>query len=518
MVRAASTQDEIELTEALDELWQRRIVREQQPGVYDFSHDKLRETAYDEIPPSKRRLLHRRIAEALELVHEHDDDAISGQIAFHYEQSGLIDQAMASYERAARLAQRVFANDEVVRLIRRALALLATRPEGERRDEQELALQTTLGPSLIALRGYSAGEATDCYERARELCQRLGQPSQSPILRALGSAYVIGGKLERGYAVGEELLESGQREADSLLIVEGHYVVGISSFWMGHLALSREHLEQALAHYDPQQRATHLGLYAQDPHVVCLSRLAWTLWYLGFPDQAVEQSRECLARALELDHPFSRAYVLYFLTHLFVDLRDEPEAGQLVGRLLTLSRQQGFPLFDLLGSILEGWLQVRRGAVQEGIVAIRRGLEAMPKAEVYLLQSYFLGLLAQAYLEAGVPEEGLDSVSWAFAFIERYGERFFEAELHRIRAALLLADRTDGGEAEAELRQAIAVARRQQAGSLELRAQIDLSRLWHQQGRTGEAQHALRQVYERFAGQENASDVAEARTLLASWP
>jgi predicted ATPase len=205
------------------------------------------------------------------------------------------------------------------------------------------------------------------------------------------------------------------------------------------------------------------------------------------------------------------------LTHLFIDLRDEPEAGQLVGRLLTLSGKQGFPLFDLLGSILEGWLQVRRGAVQDGIVAIRRGLEAMPEEDVYLLQSYCLGLLAQAYLEAGSPEEGLGAVSQAFAFIERYGERFFEAELHRIRGTLLQADGTNGGEAEAEFRQAIAVARRQQARSLELRAQINLSRLWHHQGRIGDAQHSLQQVYERFAGQENASDVAEARTLLDSW-
>ncbi|MGD8866377.1 MAG: hypothetical protein PVI01_02085, partial [Gemmatimonadales bacterium] len=521
LVKTASTQDEIGLSEALDELWQRRIIRAQVPGVYDFSHDKLRETAYDEIAPSKRRLLHRRVAEALEVVHEHDDEAISAQVAFHYERGGLIDQAMASYQRAAQLAQRVFANDEVVRLVGRALALLAARPEGERRDEQELALQTTLGPSLIALRGYSAGEATDCYERARELCQRLRQPSQSPILRALGSAYVIGGKLERGYAVGEELLESGQQEADSLLIVEGHYVLGISSFWLGRFAQSREHLEQALAHYDPQQRATHLALYAQDPHVVCLSRLAWTLWYLGFPERAVDISRECLTRALELDHPFSQAYVLYFLTHLFIDLRDEPQAEQLVERLLTLSRQQSFPLFDLLGGILQGWLQVQRGAVQDGIVLIRRGLEAMPNADVYLLQSYGLALLAQAYLKAGSPGQGLAAVSHAFAFIERYGERFFEAELHRIRGTLVLAEgaeRAEGGEAEAEFRQAIAVARRQQARSLELRAQIDLSRLWHRQGRIAEAQRSLRQAYEPFAGQENASDVAEARTLLASWP
>jgi len=517
LVAEASRRDEAELAEALDELWQRRILREQEGGLYDFSHDKLRETAYGDVTPSKRRLLHRRVAEALQFIHTHDRHAISAQVAFHYERGGLTEEAIASYQGAAEVAQRLYANDEVVRLLTRALDLLATRPESEERDQRELAVQTALGPSLIALHGYSATEATQHYERAQALCRRLGRPSQSPILRALASAYVIGGRLEHGYEAARELLQLGRETGDPLLLVEAHYVLGISSFWRGCMVPSREHLEQALAGFDPRHREGHLALYAQDPEVICLSRLAWTLWYLGYPGQAAGKSEGSVALAESIEHPFSQAYALYFTAHLAIDRRDVRAAEERVQALLDLCRKERFPLFELLGRVLQAWLRIERGYLDSGIAELHAGLEALPKAEVYLLRSYGLGLLAQGYLKADRPAEGLRAVSQAFDFIERYGERFFEGELHRIRGTLLLAKGGDEDEAEAEFQRAIGVATRQRAKSLELRAQLDLSRLWHGQGESGKAQQSLQHLYNWFEESEDAPDLAEAHALLASW-
>jgi predicted ATPase len=377
-----------------------------------------------------------------------------------------------------------------------------------------LALLTLLGPSLVALHGYSATEATRVYERARSLGQQLGR-SGSPVLRALASAYVIGGELERGHQAASDLLELAQQRDDPLLLVEARYVLGISSFWRGCLVDSRTHLEQALAGFDPRHRESHLALYAQDPEVICLSRLAWTLWYLGYPAQASRMAEESLALAHELEHPFSLAYALYFTSLLAIDQRSAGAASERVKALLGLCREYRFPLFDLLGRILQGWLQIERGDIGAGLLQLHDGIEAMPMAEVYLLQSYCLGLLALGHLPEGRASEGLQIVSRAFAFIERYGERFFEAELHRIRGTLLLAQ-GEGG-AEAELHQAVTVARRQQATSLELRAQVELSRLWHDQGRISVARPPLEDLCSRFPEPDGAPELAEARALLASW-
>jgi DNA-binding SARP family transcriptional activator/predicted ATPase len=516
LLAAASTRKDAELADALDELWRRRFVREQGGGVYDFSHDKLRESAYSEIAPSERRLLHRRVAEALEAIHAGDPDVVSAQVAYHLDRGGLVDEAIGAYQRAAQLAQRVYANDEIVRLLERALELLNTRPPGEARDEQELTLLTLLGPPLVALHGYSATEATRHYERARSLGQRLGRPG-SPVLRALASAYVIGGELERGHQAASELLELAQQRDDPMLLVEARYVLGISSFWRGRVAESRAHLEQALAGFDPRHRESHLALYAQDPEAICLSRLAWTLWYLGYPGQASRKAEESLALAHELGHPFSQAYALYFTSLLAIDQRSTGAATERVESLLRICRKYRFPLFELLGRILQAWLRTERGEVEPGIAGLQEGIEAMPRAEVYLLQSFYLGLLAQGHLVAGGSGEGLRVVSRAFAFIERYGERFFEAELHRIRGMLFLAQGEEGGGAEAEFHQAIAVARRQQAKSLELRAQLQLSRLWHGQGKVSAARPPLELLCSRFPEPEDAPELAEARALLATW-
>src|SRR5262245_21072758 len=184
----ASNYDEDSLVRALDELWQRRIVREQGANAYDFSHDKIREVAYAEVSPMHRQLMHRRVARALEMVFASDLDPVSGQIAAHYEHAGVLDQAIQFYERAAGMAQRVYANEEAISLLNRALALLQRLPPSPERDARELALQTALGASLVATRIYAHPEVVEVYSHAQVLCQRLGRPPSPPILRALAIA------------------------------------------------------------------------------------------------------------------------------------------------------------------------------------------------------------------------------------------------------------------------------------------------------------------------------------------
>jgi predicted ATPase len=165
---------EADLARGLDELWQRRIIREQGASLYDFSHDKLREVAYAEVSPPLRRLLHRRVAQAVESAHAADLPAVSSQLAAHYEHAGLAAQAIPYYQRAAAAAQRVFANEEAIDLLRRGLALLREQAESPERQAAELALQTALAACLVASRGYDTAEVIEAYGRALGLCQALG--------------------------------------------------------------------------------------------------------------------------------------------------------------------------------------------------------------------------------------------------------------------------------------------------------------------------------------------------------
>ncbi len=289
------------VVQGLDELLERQIVREQGRS-YDFSHDKLREAIYVKVSGTRRRLLHRRIAQALEKQHTltHNLDEVSSQIAVHHEKGDLPERAIPAYDRAARTALRVHAYGEARDLFQRALSLLADLPSRPERQRQELDLLLALGTILVALYGYGFGQVRERYLRAQSIIQDLGEPSNPAILRALALFYVVRRDYAPAQAQGEQLCalaEATDGTTAAVLNVEGHYVLGVTAFWRGEFAKSKEHLERALTHYDVQRHDLHITLYTQDPGVVCRVRLAFTLWFLGFPEQAQQHCTAALALA-----------------------------------------------------------------------------------------------------------------------------------------------------------------------------------------------------------------------------
>jgi DNA-binding SARP family transcriptional activator/predicted ATPase len=513
----ASDSDEDTLVRGLDELWQRRIVREQGEEAYDFSHDKLREAAYAEVSAARRRQLHRRVAQALETVHTADLDSVSAQLAAHYEQAGLPEQAIAHYRRAAEISQRVYANEETINLLNRALILLDTLPHTSHRDEQELALQTALGVPLVATKGYGATAVRETYIRALALCQQLEKPASPPILRALAISYVVQPDLRQAYQLGEQLLKLARRKQDEMLLVEGHYVLGVVSFWRGEFAASREHLETALAHYGSQRRRTHLTMYTQDPEVICLSRLAWTLWYLGYPDQAVRKAQEALSRAQSLAHPYSLAYAHYFAIRVYGDCRDDEAMLAQIKATIDYSTKHEFFLWLWLATLLEGWILARKGNIKVGIEQMQRAIAKVREAGQNLTLPYNLALIARAYALTGEVEQGLSLMDEALTATEHSGEHWSEVELIRLKGELLLLHGEAVDEVAAHFRQAMDLARRQGAKSLELRAVTSLGRLWRSLGSTAqkqEAQQMLQAAYDEFSEGFNTPDLQEARLLL----
>ena len=464
------------LVSALDELWQRRIVREHGANTYDFSHDRLRDVAYRELSPIQRRALHGRIARAIEALNAEDLDPVSAQLAAHYEQAGAPQPAIGWYERAARATQRIFAHGEAIQLLRRALTLLSVLPAGRMRDERELTLQTELGASLVALHGYSHPEVIDAYGRARRLSEELAQPPSPPILRGLALNHIVRAESQQAYPLGEQILALARDTSDPVLLVEAEYVIGISLMWQGRLRQSNEHLSAALASYDPRQRHTHLALYAQDPWVVCLLRLAGNLWIFGEATDADRMAAEALSCARELGHPFTLAYASYYEAHRQVVARSVAAARESAEATIILSREHQIPYWSSLAMICAGWAHGMHGDVAGGIAQIREGIARREANHTRVGQTMHLAMLAELYTRAGDDARAHEALRAALTLVETTAEQWYAAELHRMRGELLLRQ-GDVAAARESLQRAIAIAQAQEAHAFEQRASVALQAL-----------------------------------------
>ena len=281
------------------------------------------------------------------------------------------------------------------------------------------------------------------------------------------------------------------------------------------MGLVHTHAKHGLALYDPQQMRSHALCYGQDSGVACGGLGAWCLWPLGYPDQARQWSDEALVRARALAHPFTLSQALLLSSFLQQFLRQAPVIQERLDAQLALCAEQGFALYHAWGTIIRGWAVAAQGQWAEGIAQIRQGFAAWRAIGVGLSWPWFLALLAEACGQAGQVEEGLHALREALESMQTMEDRFYEAEVYRLKGVLLLQQSTaQQGEAEESLQQALAIARHQQAKSFELRAAMSLSRLWQQQGKHAAARELLAAVYEWFTEGFDTVDLQEAKALL----
>jgi predicted ATPase len=301
---------------------------------------------------------------------------------------------------------------------------------------------------------------------------------------------------------------------------------------MGELVLARTHFEQALALYDLQQHRSYASLYGQDPGVDCRAWAADTLWYLGYPDQALRQGQQALTLAQELSHPFSLAFALYHAAVGHQFRREVSLAHERAEALLALAREYEFPLWLACGTIPWGWVLAEQGRGEEGVAQLRQGLVALRATGADCWRTVLLATQAEVHGKVGQAAEGLSVVAEALAAADKTGERFWEAELYRLKGELTLAQfrvqtsqesqLTDlrslppdpQAEAEGCFLKGIEVARKQQAKSWELRARTSLARLWQHQGKKAEAHAMLAEIYGWFTEGFDTKDLQEAQALL----
>jgi predicted ATPase len=484
---------------------------------YRFRHILFQRYLYSSLDQVERSHLHEAVGDALEALHKDQPGALAanaGQLAWHFREAGMAAKAIDFLGQAGDRAVRLSANEEAVAHFNQALELLGMLPDVGR-AQRELELQLALAAPLQATKGYAAPEVGRAYARARELCQQVEEtPQLYPVLWLLTSFYGVRAEYQTANEIGEQLLSLAQRIEDPLLVALAHWALGWPLLHLGELAAAQNHLEQMVGFYDLQQHRNLSFLYGQDPGVSCLSWLAWALWLLGYPDQALKNSREALALAQELDHPFTLCFAQCIAGVLVRQFRREGRAAQEQNlALMQLSHEEGFVLFRAEGIIYLGLALTEEGQVEEGIAQMRQGFAAFQATGAQLQRSRMLSWLAEAYGKAGQAAEGLGVLTEALALVEETGERYYEAEIYRLQGELLLIQ---GKQTEAEscFQYAIELARHQQAKSWELRATTSLARLWQEQGRQEEARKVLAEVYGWFTEGLDTADLSEAKALI----
>jgi class 3 adenylate cyclase/predicted ATPase len=483
---------------------------------YVFKHALIQDAAYASLLKSTRQQVHQQIAQVFEARFPAIVETQPELVAQHYTAAGCAEQAVLYWQRAGQQASERSANVEAISHVTTGIELLKTLPETPAHTQQALSLHLALGAALLVTKGHAAPEVEQVYTQAYALCQQVGEtPELVPVLFGLWRFYNTRSQFQTARDLGETLLRLAQRAHDPALSVVAHSALGLTWLCLGALPTAHQHLEAGIALYMPDQRRTPVFRIGQDPGVACRLYVAATLWFLGYPEQALARLHEALALAHELSHPYSLGWALCWATFMSQFRRDVSVVHEHAEATVALSTEQGFPLWVALGTILRGWALAMQGQGEAGMTQVHQGIAAWRATGAALFVPYLCTVLADVCDHLGHTEDGLHALAEAHTLVEQHEERWWEAEISRLRGVVLLQQTgTPQAEAEAWLQRALDVARRQEAKALELRAAMSLSRLWQQQGKHTEAQALLAPIYDWFTEGFDTADLQEAKALL----
>jgi predicted ATPase len=517
LLRAVSRLPEDELQSALARLVASELVFQRgtpPDAVYSFKHALVQDAAHGSLLRGARQHLHAQIATALEA---HFPELMENQpelFAQHYAEAGLVEKSVAYWGKAGGRSAARSALVEAATQFQKALEQVPILPDTPERKRQELEFHSALGAVLQATKGYAAAETGQAYARARELWEQLGSPAEFLQIPYGQSRYhVARGELDLAQRLDEDLLRVSRQRNDSAGLVLGHASRGLSLMLAGKFALSRSHLKEVLALYDPISHGSLAHQAGIHPQVVFQAHLATVTFCMGFPDQALARSNAAIAEARRLAHPPSLAAASHIRAVLLSLLGDDTALGEWADQLIAVTTEQGFPLWGALGTIVRGFFEAKNGDVRKGIALLRNGSAAYRATGAEVWMSFHIALLATACEIAGQIEEAVTQLDDALQIAERTGARWYAAELNRHKGELLLRQRHIEA-AEDLYRTALSIAREQEAKLWELRAAASLSRLHRDQGRHSEARDLLAPVYGWFTEGFGTPDLKEAKALL----
>jgi class 3 adenylate cyclase len=518
LLLAASQRGEAETRAALDGLVAAGLVfqRGTPPAAeYQFKHALIQDTAYGTLLRGPRRALHARIAAAIQEQSPRIVERSPEILAHHLTEAGELDSAATYWLEAGRRASGQSANIEAAAHLARGIAGLSGLAETPERIQQELVLQLALGPMLLSTRGYGSPETRRAYRRAAELAARLGDDRAH--FAATWGLWITthgGGREdeERLRHLGE-LVQIADRVADPELSLQAHHSAWATWVWGGEFVRSLDHVRQGIALYDPDKHRHHALMYGgHDPGVCGKGQSAMALWVLGYSDQAAQIAGEGIILAEGLGHVPSVLHSLWFAVAVGHLRRDLATARDYSERLLTLGHEHGLRQYQAVGGIFHGWALMQSGSGDEGLAELRSCIGRYG-ATSWTMLGLFRAMLAEAELLSGNFQQAEEALTGT----EEVGNRWWWAEFLRLRGDLHRSGSVrDKAAAEQSYREAIAVARGQQAKALELRAATGLVRLWRDEGRPYEARDLLAPIYGWFTEGLDTPDLVEAKALLAS--
>jgi class 3 adenylate cyclase/predicted ATPase len=537
VIRAISPMNEKSLQSALKRLVEAEVVFQNGLGEqarYIFKHALIQDAAYQSLLRSTRQQYHQRIAQILETQFIETKQNQPELLAYHYTEAGLYGQASPYWGQAGQNAFARSANAEAISHYKKAIETLQHIPDSPERALNELLLQVALGPPLMAMKGWGAPELASLNARAQELSTQIGEvPQLFAVWWGLGSFCLARADYDGALAFVGRCLRFAENTRDSALLVESHWMMGHILLFQGEFVRARDHLERSLSLYDSREHRGHSAIYGQDPGPTCLNRLGHDLWYLGYPDQSLSRVQASLSLAQESTHSFTRASAMGSVAWLHLMRREVPATQQWAEATITLCAEQEIPFFLAAATIWRGWAEATQGHVEDGIAGIRQGMENFSYAGIGWGRPFFLALMAEAYGHGQQWEKGLNAVEEGLTIAAETGERWYEAELYRLKGELTLhrlqtadykiqvpSDFESSAasnieiEAQACFQKAIEIALEQSAKSLELRAAMSLGRLWRDEGRHKAAHDLLHEIYNWFTEGFDTADLKDAKVLL----
>lgn len=517
LISAVAEMPQRQLDDALVQLARAELVfrRGTPPDAeYTFKHALVRDAAYDTLLKSRRQQIHARIAATLERQFPEIATAQPELMAQHLAEAGLNEKAVGYWLTAGRLAVARSAMAEAVAQLQKGLDLLTSLPEGPARQQQELDLQVTLGPALIATRGYPAPEVGAAIARARALAEQLDRADYLvALLYAQCWYHVLRSEYHLAKRIAEEMEQIGRERNDAATLLLGRYLDGFACFSLGEFATARVLQQRCDDLREPANRAVYAGVTAEDPYSCLLAGLGVTLAHLGYLDQAQSRTNEALAEARRLKHAYTLVFVLGFACWAQWPAGKAQEAQRHVEELVAVSNEHGFPTWLGWGTVHRGWSLMGLGRTQEGFALLTEGLSTVRSTGELHSVAWVLIMLAEADAKLGRPREGLERLAEAERIVDATDERCAAAELYRLRGDLLNAIGDRPG-AEENYHRARAIAERQSAKIFELRAATSLAYLWLDQGKRSEARALVAPIYDWFTEGFDTPVLKEASALL----
>ena len=492
-----------------------RHLEKQRLSLYLFQHILFQRYLYNSLDEVERAHLHEEVGNILESLYGDQAEEISVQLARHFLESGVVPKAIKYFYSAGNKAIRLSASQEALANLYKALELLKTQSETPERDQMELSLLLALAPPIQQTKGLGAPEVGQAIDRAHKLCQKIGKtPQLFMAMSFLTMFHEVRGEYRKAIETSEQVKKLADQAEDPIFSAIFNFIRIWPLLNVAEFKQAYEESQQNLGIYDPDKHGYLAYVYGYDMMVINFAFGGLAAWFLGYPEKTLEMGKKAISLARKLDHPHTLAFCLTGACILGWFMGDLESVARYTEELMPISEKHGFIYWLAHGIFYRGEKKILEGQVKEGIHEMRRGLEMALSTGTETCMTRLKCRMADACLKTGQFDEGLTAIAEAMEVMDKFDERYMEAELYRVKGELLKKKGAPEGELEELFLKSLNISRKQQAKMLELRTAMSLGRMWMTQGKKAEARKMLEEIYGWFTEGFDFPDLKEAKAFL----